>query len=102
MGAERFDQYQKGTDANVAFDEAVDKAGWEHGHGGYSGTLAEKHQFVMRNDGKPLTKKEAESFADDDLDENDHDKWGPAWAVPIRADDSPEVIGFYFYGYASS
>lgn len=32
--------------ASAAFDQAVSQAQWEHGHGGYSGTIAEKHSFV--------------------------------------------------------
>jgi len=29
-----------------AFNTAVDAAAWEHGHGGYTGTIAEKHGYV--------------------------------------------------------
>lgn len=102
MGAERFDNYANGTDAQRTFDAAREKAQYNYGHAGYTGTIAEKDSFELRNDGKPLTLKEAEVFADKDLQENDHDKWGLAWAVAVRADDSQEVIGYLFYGYASS
>jgi hypothetical protein len=102
MGAERFDQYQAGKQSQEAFGKAREEAFYEYGHRGYTGSLAEKYEFILRNDGKPLTKKEAEAFADFDLDQNDHDKWGPAWAIAIRSDDSSEIVGFLFYGYASS
>lgn len=103
MGAERFDQFQKGTDAKKAFSDAVDRAAWEYGHGGYTGTIAEKPGFEMRRK-DPLTLSEAYVFADEDMDKNwyEHDKWGDAWAVPVKADDSPTLIGFLFYGIASS
>ena len=102
MGAERFDNYQNGTDAKTAFDTAHEQACWDYGHRGYTGSLAEKHEFEIRNGELALTLKEAEAFADKDLNENDHDKWGPAWAIKVRADDSNQLVGFLFYGYASS
>jgi hypothetical protein len=102
MGAERFDQYQNGTDVKAAHSAAFDQAGYDYGHRGYTGSLAEKPTFEMRNGGKALTLKEAKAFADKDLEENDHDKWGPAWVVPVRAIDGERVVGFLFYGYASS
>ena len=102
MGAERFDVFQKAKDADSAFRAAREEALYDYGHRGYTGSLAEKSTFELRGDGKPLTMKEAERFADEDLDTNEHDNWGPAWAVPFRPDDSSEVIGWMFYGYASS
>lgn len=102
MGAERFDVYQKGADLQKAFLDARDEALYEYGHRGYTGSIAEKPEVELRGDGKPLTMKDAEAFADKDLNDNDHNKWGPAWAVPFRADDSPELVGYLFYGYASS
>ena len=49
MGAEVFYNSIKGTDANKAFIAAHEDACYEHGHGGYSGTLAEKNNFSMSN-----------------------------------------------------
>ena len=46
MGAEEFFQVEAGKDAREAFNRAVEQAQWEHGHGGYSGTLAEKGSFI--------------------------------------------------------
>ena len=36
----------KGKTAQIAFDKVVEQAQWEHGHGGYSGTIAEKYNMV--------------------------------------------------------
>jgi len=37
----------KGKTAQVAFDKLVEQAQWEHGHGGFSGTIAEKYSIVL-------------------------------------------------------
>jgi hypothetical protein len=34
------------THVQAAFHKAVEDAAWEHGHGGYTGTIAEKHGYV--------------------------------------------------------
>lgn len=46
MGADEFFSVATGKDASTAFNRAVENALWEHGHGGYSGTIAEKHSFI--------------------------------------------------------
>lgn len=102
MGAERFDVYQEGTNVKAAHNAAFEQAGYDYGHRGYTGSLAEKPEFEMRNGGKSLKMEEAKAFAEKDLDENDHDKWGPAWVIPIKEDSSEKTVGFLFYGYASS
>jgi len=52
MGAYTFDTVAWGTSAQQAFQAARDNALWEHGHGGYTGTIAEKSGFVIAR-GKP-------------------------------------------------
>lgn len=50
MGATNFTQYGFGQTMGEAFRSAHDAAAWEYGHGGYSGSLAEKHgavEFVL-------------------------------------------------------
>jgi hypothetical protein len=42
MGAEVFYNRAKGTSAKDCFRDEYENACYEHGHGGYSGTLAEK------------------------------------------------------------
>ena len=46
MGATDFNTVSLGRDAQSAFNNAVQSARHEYGHGGYTGTIAEKHQFV--------------------------------------------------------
>lgn len=47
MGAEQFSQTGKGKTADEAFRTAVDAALYAYGHAGYTGTLAEKDQYVL-------------------------------------------------------
>jgi hypothetical protein len=82
-GGVDFYQYARGSNARQAFRDAVDDARHEHGHGGYSGTLAEKSSYTMRKS-TPMTRDDAYEFAYDDAGRND--KWGPAFAIPIAAE----------------
>ena len=50
MGASTFYQFQQGEDLQTAFRAACEQARYEHGHGGYTGTLAEKHDVVISRD----------------------------------------------------
>jgi hypothetical protein len=86
VGASQFETYRDGTDVHVAFQNAVDAAAWEHGHGGYSGTIAEKDDFVVVTQ-RPMSYDGASRLASDLLARDDPrvaDKWGPAGAIPIR------------------
>ena len=47
MGATTFSTTQRGTTAAEAFREAVRRAQYESGHGGYTGTIAEKDDFKV-------------------------------------------------------
>lgn len=47
MGAAQFSTFATGKTPEAAFSAAVSSAQYEHGHGGYSGTIAEKHVFQM-------------------------------------------------------
>lgn len=83
------------------FKAAVEQAQWDHGHAGYTGTIAEKDSYVMRNGGKPMPEEFVDLFVTKDTDEND--KWGPAFCVPIcKSMEDQEIIGYVFYGCASS
>jgi hypothetical protein len=46
MGAANFHSEGKGASAAEVFDQLVEQAAWDHGHGGYTGTIAEKTGFV--------------------------------------------------------
>lgn len=47
MGADNFDTYGFGKTARDAFNTACRDAAYEHGHGGYTGTIAEKSSFRL-------------------------------------------------------
>jgi hypothetical protein len=101
MGAEIFFEKALGDDAEHAFQQAVQSAQYECGHGGYTGTIAEKSSFTL------LTVPEGEepsAFANRLIEEGDprvDDKWGPAGCVKIGKLDTGERM-FLFFGWASS
>ena len=97
MGAETFSITKSGKTAKEAFKFAVEDAEYDHGHSGYTGTIAEKDSFVMI----PLPKGEldAYSYANKLINESDHridDKWGPAGCIQLDKER------FLFFGWASS
>lgn len=79
-GATTFRNYGEGPDPRKVFDELVAQARWEEGHGGYSGTIAEKDNFkiVQRT---PVSREEANRIAD--RMEDNFDKYDPAGAIPV-------------------
>ena len=98
MGASVFSQFQHGASRAKAFKVAVKEATLDYGRAGYTGTLAEKDQFVRC--GSAATLKEAENMAENmikDGDDRIDDKWGPAGCIDV---DSPE--GFLFFGWSPS
>lgn len=102
MGADVFFVNASGKTAREAFDEAVRRARYEHGHGGYSGTIAEKGSFTMipLPDGEKVS-----SFTNkliDDCDDRVDDKWGPAGCIQVETDGDSDRKKFLFFGWASS
>lgn len=85
MGATTFTEFWEGTSAEKAFRKAVDESKHEYGHGGYTGTIAEKGDFtIITRDVMSLPAAEAlasKMFNEDDPRIND--KWGPAGAIPV-------------------
>lgn len=102
MGADVFYSQATGRNAQEAFRAAKEEAYWEHGHGGYSGSIAEKGSFVIINlpEGR-----EAFEFADELIENEDprvDDKWGPAGCIPLGAPKGDDTQGRYlFFGWAS-
>lgn len=104
MGATTFATSTSGADATEAFHTAKEQAYYDHGHAGYTGTIAEKPGFFMLTD-DPVTIEKAEEMEQLYLNEDpslpDHivarvaDKWGDAACIPI--DDGT----FFFFGWAS-
>ncbi len=54
MGSSDFFTSERGTSAQDAFNRATAEALHEHGHGGYTGTIAEKQSFTLFVVNKPL------------------------------------------------
>ena len=98
MGAEYFVTTAHGKTAMKAFKEAVKVAEYNHGHAGYTGTIAEVGGFSMfpKPDGI-LTESDlwdwAEAQSDDCLIS---DKWGNCGCVAYGNNQ------FMFFGWASS
>ena len=96
MGATEFICDAHGTTALDAFQTAVKEAEYEYGHGGYTGTIAEKHSFRMvecEMEKEAVTAKMAEIMEDED--HWAQDKWGPAACIEF------EEGRYVFFGIAS-
>ena len=96
MGAEPFIIGAMGDSPKAAFQCAVERALYEHGHGGYTGTIAEKDSFVevdLPEDVDPVS--EADRLIDAE-DERISDKWGPAGCFAL------DERRYLFFGWASS
>lgn len=97
MGGTTFECTAQGATVQEAFDAAVKQAQYDHGHSGYTGTIAECDGFVVITLG-PLTLADAEEMGNDLIHRDDpriSDKWGPAGAIPLQDG------GWYFFGWAS-
>ena len=58
MGAYAFEQEAEGQTPAIAFRRAIEKARYDHGNAGYTGTVVERlDSFVSRVAGKRLTYK---------------------------------------------
>jgi hypothetical protein len=104
MGAYTFTTKAKGKTAREAFDAAVRQAEWDHGHAGYTGTIAEKSEFVLipiPDDAEPWDFVEGLMEADDP---RIRDKWGPAGCVLLskRSSGLSDEDEWLFFGWASS
>jgi len=115
MGAEQFCIKKKGIykNAKEAFLEAVEDAQYDHGHGGYTGTIAEKDSFKMI---EIPGRKDVNVFLNECLDNEEgfwNDKWGPAACIELKGTRLQKERGerlkgkrnfkvFYFFGWASA
>jgi hypothetical protein len=108
MGAEQFVHTVLGyDDVREAFREAREVAAWDHGHGGYTGTIAEKDSYLVASD-VGLSYDDASDLAYrlmdwQNADPRFDDKWGPAGAIRVVGDEgSLPDRGWLFFGWASS
>lgn len=103
MGAIPLITSGSGEDPDTAFADARARALQEHGHGGYTGSIAEKHAFVMITE-EPMPPRAAIALADDLAEGGDErvaDKRGPAGCIPVSSDPTIEPRSFVFFGWAS-
>lgn len=79
MGGEYTDTIVKceRQELNDLFRAIVDQAAWDHGHGGYTGTFAEKHELLIQR-GDDWTLETAREHCSEH-----NDKWGPAFAYHL-------------------
>lgn len=97
MGANQFQVTVQGKTAKEAFKKAREEAEYEYGHGGYTGTIAEKSDFLMIT--CPKKNKTVNDYIYDLFEEGDEridSKWGPAGCIKLNEDT------WIFFGYASS
>ena len=117
MGATTFHVETKAKTAKEAFDKLVDDAQWTHGHGGYTGTIAEKHGFTefkrpkgvrestchtviralsrVNPDDTAKLEKTYPKWPIKQMVRTYEDKWGPAVCVETRPNN------YFFCGWAS-
>ena len=111
MGAEQFYSTAKGKTPRDAFKSAHADACYEYGHGGYSGTLAEKGGYTMSNKPDDISGSKwsdmVDEFDEEDKDQAHYrelkrdfevydDKWGDALCIENGDDE------YIFCGWASS
>lgn len=94
MGAAEFSCSAKGKTAEEAFDNAVSDAQYESGHGGYTGTIADKDEFTLVRPHQDETISEC--IARHEEDDTFGDRWGPAGCIEIGTRE------WLFFGWASS
>lgn len=98
MGAQTFCISAQGATAQAAFHQARNDAAYEHGHGGYSGSIAEKDSIVMIDVPADRT-GDVWGYAQELIDDGDpriDDKWGPAGCIDQGQGN------YVFFGWASS
>jgi hypothetical protein len=95
MGAIQFITTARGKDPQEAFTHAVIAAIQDHGFGGYSGTIAEKPDYIVF---PQIADADPHHVAQSLLDNNYPeiiDKWGPAGCIHVKDDE------YLFFGWAA-
>lgn len=89
MGAE-FETYKvKAKNSNELkkeYESLVEQAQYDHGHSGYTGSIAESAGLTISSE--ELSEEEAEEFID-----NNTKKWGNSLAVKIKDTEDQWLIG---------
>jgi hypothetical protein len=112
MGAKQFITIAEGATADEAFTAAREEAHYEHGHRGYSGTIAEKDNFTtfevpaLASADEAMGRVYARAVLSGQAEDGDEgmrriaeavdDKWGPAGHIALGGKRH------LFFGWASS
>lgn len=96
MGADVFYHKAKGKTAREAFTNAKNEAFYDHGHSGYTGTIAEKSSFVAISVPEGTDPFEYADRLIENSDRRVDDKWGPAGCIKLKEGE------YLFFGWASS
>ena len=114
MGAEYFESHHPAVNqetgqaitSDKAFEACVAQAAYDHGHSGYTGTIAEKYDFVYIGTVDSLEEFRVKAAVYEfHIPENGSwpeyvdDKWGLANLVRIEDPDDPHWV---FFGWASA
>lgn len=99
MGAESFYEIFSGKNSRDAFQKAVENALYEHGHSGYTGSIAEKNNFTMATK-EILSSSEAWEMANSLINTDYSNKWGPAGCIQLQTKFKEN--NYLFFGWASS
>jgi hypothetical protein len=113
MGASQFCTKVQGPSAARAFLTAVEHAKFMYGHGGYTGSIAEKDTFIeitVPEDKDPrdfatmlLDGEDVDLNGYKALNEQLNDKWGPAGCVRLGPNAKDKTQSdWLFFGWASS
>ncbi len=98
MGAITFATRATGETVQEAFEAATKEARFLYGHGGYTGTIAEKGSYTLIPKSE-VGDADPEEYANQllyDGDERVNDKWGPAGVIQVGENR------YLFFGWASS
>lgn len=101
MGASEFFNSASGKTVAEAFRNVTEDARYEYGHGGYTGTIAEKNDYKSASSKVFDSYQEAMDFANEKMSDDNHwcqDKWGPAGYVTYK---SGQGVKYLFFGWAS-
>ncbi len=96
MGASDFFTKSFGKTPQEAFRNAQEDASHEYGHGGYTGSIAEKNSFIMISLPENKNPMEYALHLIETEDNRIDDKWGPAGCIKIKDGE------YLFFGWASS
>ena len=99
MGSCEFFHEAEGRTPKEAFLKAQNEAFYDHGHSGYTGTIAEKSDFIMI---KVPEGNNPQDYAQELVDHNDEridDKWGPAGCILLKK--GAKNNRYLFFGWAS-